>query len=310
MRVFVAGATGAIGRPLVAQLVAAGHEVTGMTRTAAKADGLRAAGATPVVCDVFDPGLKEAIAAARPEVLVHQLTALSQTYDIRDYERFLGSTNRLRAEGTQLLLDAARAAGTGSIVVQSVAFLYAPEGDWVKDESAAVVGDGDPVLGDAMDATLSMESAVLNDPDLGGAVLRYGFFYGPGTHYSADGSATEQARKRRLPIVGKGTGVFSFVHVDDAASATIAAVERRATGLFNVCDDEPAAMREWVPAYAAAVGAPKPWRVPRVLARVIGGKVAAYYATRLRGASNAKIKRELDWSPRFASWRDGFREGL
>jgi len=310
MRVFVAGATGAIGRPLVAQLVAAGHEVTGMTRSAAKADALRAAGATPVVCDVFGKGLMDAVATAHPEVLVHQLTELPQVYDTRHYERFVGPTNRLRDEGTKLLLAAARAARTERVVAQSIAFIYAPEGDWVKDETAATVSAEEGIAAAAAKATLSMESAVLNDPQLEGAVLRYGFFYGPGTHYAADGSAAEQARKRQLPIVGKGTGVFSFVHVDDAASATVAAVQRRATGLFNVCDDEPAPMRDWVPAYAAAIGAPKPWRVPRLVARIFGGEVASFYATRLRGASNEKIKRELGWSPHFASWREGFREGL
>jgi len=309
VRVFLAGATGAIGAPLLRLLVADGHEVTGMTRSAAKADALRAAGATPVVCDVFDEGLGDAIAAARPETLVHQLTDLPQVYDIRDYESFIGSTKRLREEGTPRLLEAAHAAGANHFVAQSVAFLYAPKGSWVKDETAAVVS-GDGVIGPAMRATVAMEQSVLDAPQLDGAVLRYGFFYGPGTHYAADGSAAEQARKRQLPIVGRGTGVFSYVHVDDAASATVAAVERRATGLFNVCDDEPAPMREWVPAFAAAVGAPKPWRVPRFVARIFGGEVASFYATRLRGASNAKIKRELGWSPRYASWREGFREGL
>jgi nucleoside-diphosphate-sugar epimerase len=302
MRVFVAGATGAIGRPLVAQLLAAGHEVTGMTRSPERAEALRRAGAEAAVCDAFDAdGVRGAMAATRPEAVVHELTDLPVAYTT-NVEALTAGTNRLRREGTRVLLDAARAAGARRFVAQSIAFAYAAEGDWVKDEDAPL--GGDPGV---LEALRAHEDAVLEAPGLEGIVLRYGQFYGPGTWYAPGGSIGEQVRKRRFPIVGSGEARFSFVHVDDAASATVAAVERGRPGTYNVCDDEPAPMGEWLPVYAAALGAKPPRRVPAFVARLVAGRTAAETATRLRGASNARARAELGWEPRWASWRDGFR---
>ena len=306
MRVFVAGATGAIGRPLVSQLVAAGHEVTGMTRFPERAEGVRAAGAEAVVCDVFDAdGVRGAIAEARPEAVVHQLTDLPADYDTNP-ARLARGTNRLRREGTRVLLDAAQAAGARRFVAQSLAFVYAPDGEWVKDEEAPLASAPEGVVV----SVRALEQAVLEAPALEGIVLRYGQFYGPGTWYAADGSIAERVRRRRFPIVGRGEGRFSFIHVEDAAAATVAAIERGRPGVYNVCDDEPAPLREWLPVYAQALGAKPPRRVPALLARMVAGATAAQAATVMRGAANGKAREELAWSPRYPSWREGFRGAL
>src|SRR5687767_2486379 len=297
MKVFVAGASGAVGQPLVRQLVAAGHDVTGMTRREAAADRIRADGAEAVACDVFDErALTEAVQSAEPEVVVHELTALPDVFDFRNKELYT-ATNRVRTEGTRNLVTAAQAAGARRLVAQSIAFVYEPVGGWVKDEDAPVMKDAPAPFGDALDALFDMERQVLEAEALEGLVLRYGFFYGPGTAYAADGYFAGEARKRRLPIVGGGRGVTSFVHVEDAAGATVAAVERGAPGIYNVCDDEPAPGSDWIPAYARAVGAKRPWRVPKFVARLAAGAAAAELTTSLRGASNAKAKRDLDWTP-------------
>lgn len=306
MRVFVAGATGAIGRPLVSQLLAAGHEVTGMTRVPERAEGVRAAGAEAVVCDVFDAdGVRGAIAEARPEAVVHQLTDLPADYDTNP-ARLARGTNRLRREGTRVLLDAAQAAGARRFVAQSLAFVYAPDGEWVKDEEAPLASAPEGVVV----SVRALEQAVLEAPALEGIVLRYGQFYGPGTWYAADGSIAERVRRRRFPIVGRGEGRFSFIHVEDAAAATVAAIERGRPGVYNICDDEPAPLREWLPVYAAALGAKPPRRVPALLARMVAGATAAQAATAMRGAANGKAREELAWSPRYPSWREGFRGAL
>ena len=298
MRVFLAGASGAIGRRLVPQLVAAGHEVTGATRTPAKADLLRELGAEPAVIDCRDDGaLREAVLAAHPDAIVNQLTDLPQEYDFRKVQKLVGPTNELRLTSTRTLLEAARELGSPRLVWQSVCFAYAPEGDRVKTE------DGRLLSLPFARALAEMETPVIG---AGGLVLRYGYFYGPGTHFAAGGSIAEQVRRRRFPIIGDGSGRFSFVHVDDAASATVAALERGAPGAYNVCDDEPAPIRDWVPAYARALGAKPPRHVPLWLARLLAGRTAADGATELRGASNAKAKRELAWQPAHASWREGF----
>jgi 2-alkyl-3-oxoalkanoate reductase len=308
MRVFVAGASGAIGRPLVPRLVAAGHEVTGTTRSEERAEAVRAAGARAAVCDALDAdALRAAVEENAPEVVVHQLTALPHRFDPRDKEIYAG-TNRLRTEGTRNLIDAARAAGARRLVCQSIAFAYAPAArPEVMDEEARLAFGSPPPFGDGIRAIDEMERAVLGADGLEGLVLRYGWFYGPGTFYAEDGSMAHDVRKRRFPVIGKGTGLFSFVHVDDAASATVAAVERGAPGIYNVVDDEPAPQREWLPAYAEAVGARKPLRVPVWVARLVVGKIATLAGVQ-PGASNAKAKRELGWEPRWRSWRDGFRE--
>jgi 2-alkyl-3-oxoalkanoate reductase len=309
VKVFVAGASGAMGRPLVRRLLAAGHEVTGMTRREERAAAIREAGASAVVCDVFDaPALESAVKAAAPEVVVHQLTSLPPRLDYKAKEDPLAATNRLRSEGTRNLLAAAKAAGARRLVAESVAFLYAPEGSWIKDEEAPLFVDAPVPFGGAVTALTDLERQVTGAGGIEGVVLRYGWLYGPDTYFDRDGSQTEEALKRRLPIVGKGTGTFSFVHVEDAAAATVAAVEHGSPGIYNVVDDEPAPMREWVPVFAEAVGAKRPRRAPVWLARLIAGAAAANTATQLRGASNAKAKRELGWQPSYSSWRQGFRD--
>jgi nucleoside-diphosphate-sugar epimerase len=301
MRVFVAGASGAIGRPLLPKLIAAGHEVTGTTRREQRAAEIQAAGATAALCDALDAeALRDAVAAAAPEVVVHALTAIPERIDWKADP--LAATNRLRRQGTRNLITAAQAAGARRIVAESVAFLYAPRGDWVKDEEAELY------VGDTVDALSDLERQVGDAEGLEGVVLRFGNLYGPGTMFASDGSQAEEAQRRRLPVVGKGTGVFSFVHVDDAATATAAAVERGAPGAYNVVDDDPAPMHDWVPVYTQAVGAKPPRRVPVWLAGLIAGRAVAKNAVELRGASNAKAKRELGWQPRYPSWREGFAD--
>jgi nucleoside-diphosphate-sugar epimerase len=310
LNVFVAGASGVIGRPVVRQLVAAGHEVRGTTRSEDRAKDVEADGALPVVCDALDPeALRVAVAEAAPEVVVHELTALPRELDPRK-KGIYEATSRLRREGTANLVAAARAAGARRIVAQSIAFLYEPSGDWVKDEDASPMTGAPGEFGDAIDATLDLERQVLGAERLDGLVLRYGFFYGPGSSYAPDGYQAGEVRRRRFPIVGKGTGTFSYIHVDDAAAATVSAVERGAPGVYNIVDDEPGALREWLPVYAEALGAKRPMRVPAWLAALVAGRATVSMATELRGASNAKAKRELGWKPAHASWREGFKTAL
>ncbi len=291
------------------QLLAAGHEVTGMTRREDRAEEIRGAGAAGVVCDVFDAeALERAVEAAAPEVVVHVLTALPQRYDPKS--DYLAATSRIRAEGTRNLVAAAKAAGARRLVAESIAFAYRPEGGWVKDEEAPLFEDAPGRFGVAFRAVAELERQVLEADGIEGVVLRYGWLYGPGTYYDRGGQQADEVVKRRFPIVGKGTGTFSFVHVDDAASATVAALERGALGAYNVVDDEPAPLREWLPVYAEALGAKPPWRVPVWLARLVAGKDVAASAVGLRGAANAKARRELGWEPAYPSWRQGFAAAL
>jgi 2-alkyl-3-oxoalkanoate reductase len=309
VRVFVAGATGAIGRPLVRQLIEAGHEVTGTTRREERAAELRSAGAEAVVVDAHDSeAFRDAVRGARPEVLVHQLTDLPQDFSPR-YK--YGKTNELRSQVTRDLIAGGREGGARRIVSQSISFLYVPTGDTVKDEEAPTLSSNvvDGKFGEAADATLDMESQVVEAEGMDGLVLRYAFFYGPGTWFAKGTKMAKQYERRMAPIVGNGEGVFSFIHVEDAASATVAAVERGAPGIYNVADDEPAPANEWMPAFAAAVSGKPPRRVPLWLGRMVAGYNAVTMET-MRGASNAKAKRELGWEPRYASWRQGFSEGL
>jgi 2-alkyl-3-oxoalkanoate reductase len=303
MRVFLAGASGVIGRRLVPLLVAAGHEVTGTTRSAGKAAAIEAAGAAAAVVDALDaPALRAAVERAEPEVVVAQLTALPDRFDPRK-QGLYDTTNRLRTEGTRTLLDAAPGA---RVVTQSVAFAYRPHREpVVLDEDAPLFTSAPPPFGASTQAVAEMERMVL---DAGGLVLRYGWLYGPGTYYGEGGSTARDVAKRRFPVVGDGRGLFSFVHVDDAAAATVIAVERGASGAYNVVDDEPGPMREWLPVYADAIGARRPLRVPVWLARLVAGKAAAAMSTTLPGATNARAKRELGWEPRWPSWRTGFRD--
>jgi 2-alkyl-3-oxoalkanoate reductase len=300
MRVFIAGAGGAIGARLVPQLVERGHEVIGSSRTPEKADRLRALGAEPVVLDVLDAdAVRRAIAAARPDAIVHQATALAGMSDFKHFDRSFAPTNRLRTSGTDALIAAARESGVSNIVAQSYAgWPYAREGGPVKSEDDPL----DPAPAEPMRETLAairhLEESVVG---AGGAALRYGGFYG-----APDDAQLELVRKRRFPIVGGGDGVWSFVHLDDAAAATVLVLEGGATGIYNIVDDEPAPVREWLPALAAAIGAKPPRRVPRWLARLAAGEAGVVLMTEARGASNRKAKDELGWTQRHQSWRQGF----
>ncbi len=312
MKVFVAGASGAIGRRLIPMMVRAGHVVVGMTRSPGKADSIRAAGAEPVVADALDEdAVMAAVRHAGPEVVVHQLTAIPPRVNLRAFERDFALTNRLRIEGTRHLAAAARATGAGRLVAQSFAgWLYAREGGPVKTEDDLLDPHPPRALRRALEAIRELEVTVLATQGPEGVVLRYGVFYGPGTSLGEGGSIVEAVRQRRIPVVGRGAGVWSFIHVDDASAATLVALERGAPGIYNIVDDDPAPVGEWLPALAAALGAKPPWRVPALLAWLVVGGHGVELMTRVRGASNAKAKRELGWRPAYASWRDGFRKGL
>jgi nucleoside-diphosphate-sugar epimerase len=311
VKILLAGATGAIGRPLLPLLIEAGHVVVGTTRSEAKAAGIREAGGEAAVVNAMDAeALREVVVAAEPEVVINELTALPDALDFRDREA-LAATNALRREAGPSLARIAAEVGAKRLISQSVAFFYAPVGDAIKTEDEPVIElPPESPMADGPLAIRELEESTLERPAVDGLVLRYGYFYGPGTYYAADGTTAEQVRRRRFPIVGNGGGVFSFIHTDDAAAATAAAVERGAPGIYNVTDDDPAPMSEWLPLYAEAIGAKPPRRVPAWLARLVAGKDAAALATSLRGASNEKAKRELGWTPRYASWRQGFREAL
>jgi nucleoside-diphosphate-sugar epimerase len=312
MKVFVAGASGAIGTRLVPALVRAGHEVVGTTRTPAKAERIRALGAEPVVLDALDEvAVKDAVASAAPDVVVHELTSIPDAIDPRKLDRQFAQTNRLRTEGLDHLLEASRAAGVRRFVAQSFAtWVYARTGGPVKVEEDPIDTEPPQSVRQTLDAILYVERATTSTPDLEGIALRYGGFYGPGTSLGRGAPMLDMVRKRRLPIVGDGRGVWSFLHIDDAAAATVAAIERGAPGIYNVTDDDPAPVAEWLPELAAALDAPAPRRVPAWLARLVVGETGVAMMTEVRGASNAKAKRELAWQPRFASWREGFRTGL
>ena len=308
MRVFVAGATGAIGKQLVPRLVAAGHEVHGMTRSASKKSMLDALGAVPVVADALDPDqVAAAVGNAGPDVIVHQLTAIGGV-DMRHFDRDFALTNRLRTDGTDHLLSAGQAVGVRRFVAQGVSSygMYMRTGGPVKSEEDPL----DPTPAREMRETLAavrhLEEAVLGARWTEGIVLRYGAFYGPGTSMAPGGEQFELVRQRKFPLVGDGGGVWSFIHVDDAADATVAAIEHGSRGVYNVVDDDPAPVAEWLPAIAQELGAKKPMHLPRFVGRLFAGRPGVVMMTDIRGASNAKAKRELAWSPAHPSWRQGF----
>jgi nucleoside-diphosphate-sugar epimerase len=309
VRVFVAGATGVIGRRLVPMLIAAGHEVTGMVRSARRIDALRAIGAEPAIADALDAdAVRTAVGDARPDAVIHELTSLPPRIDPRKLERDFAVNDRLRSEGTRHLVSAAQAAGARRIIAQSIAFAYAP------GPSGTLHAEGDPLFLEApkpfrrsVEALRDLDAAVLGAD---GVVLRYGYFYGPGSAISPEGSIVQDVTRRRLPIVGGGDGVWSFVHVDDAARATVAALTRGGSGAYNVVDDDPARVSDWIPGIAAAIGAPRPFRVPALIARLAAGSYGVSTMTEAQGASNELAKRELEWSPEHPSWREGFREAL
>jgi nucleoside-diphosphate-sugar epimerase len=302
MKVFIAGASGAIGRPLVRQLIEHGHEVVGMTRS--NADAIEKLGATAVIADAFDAdAVRAAVEAARPDVVVNELTDLGRPLNPRKYSDWLAGTNRLRREGTKNLADAAVAAGAGKFISQSVAFAYKFD-PGLKVEDSEIHGAAAGEMGEAME---ELERITLAAP--GGIVLRYGFFYGPGTAYAADGQQIELIRKRRLPIVGGGKGRFPFIHVEDAASATVAAIEGNRDGVYNIVDDLPAPANEFIPYLAELVGAKKPRRIPAWVARLAAGRMVDF-ATSLQPVSNALAKHYLGWTLRYPTWREGFRAEL
>ena len=314
MKVFVAGATGALGSQLVPRLVAAGHDVVGMTRSERKAGMIQQMGATPAIADGLDAeAVGRAVGEAEPEVIVHELTALSGSLDLRKFEQSFALTNRLRTEGTDHLLAAARAVGAKRFIAQSyAAWTYERTGGPIKTEDDPLDPDPVPATRTTLDAIRYLEAAVTGAEWVEGLVLRYGGFYGPGTSMSLnpDGEHVEMIRKRKFPLVGESSGIWSFIQIEDAAAATVAAVEGGAPGIYNVVDDQPAAAADWLPGLAEAVGAKRPMRVPRWLGRIVAGEAAVTMMTETRGASNAKAKSELGWAPKYPTWRDGFAHGL
>ncbi len=319
MKIFVAGATGAIGKVLVPQLVAQGHEVVGMTRSASKQDLVRSLGARPVVADALDPdAVAQAVASAEPEVIVHQLTALSGPMSVRDArhpDRSQGAimTNRLRTEGTDHLLAAGRAVGARRVVAQSFgAFRFARTGGPALTEADPLDPHPPGALGKVQEGFRYLEQAVTSIEWGEGLALRYGGFYGPGTGISLapDALMAAPVRKRRFPIVGDGGGVWSHIHIEDAAAATVAAIDHGSPGVYNIVDDDPAPMREWLPVLASALDAKPPRRVPRWVGRLAAGEMATIMMTEVKGASNAKAKRELGLQLRYPSWRQGVAQGL
>ncbi len=307
MRVFVAGAGGAIGRPLLRQLIERGHEVVATTLTPEKRDRLRVLGAEPVLMDGLEASsVGEAVARAEPEVIVHQMTALAGVSDFKHFDDTFALTNELRTKSTDYLLAAAEAVGIQRFVAQSyTGWPNAREGGPVKSEEDPLDPTPPAAQTKSLAAIRYLERAVLG-ARLHGMVLRYGSFYGPG----ASEALVELILGRKFPVVGGGAGVWSWIHVDDAAAATVAAIERGQAGVYNVVDDEPAPVSEWLPYLADCLGAKPPRRVPAWVARLAVGEAGVTAMTQIRGSSNAKAKRELGWEPRWASWRDGFRHGL
>jgi nucleoside-diphosphate-sugar epimerase len=312
MRVFVAGATGAIGRALLPQLREAGHEVVALCRNAEKAKGARALGAETVVADPLDrDGLKAAIRDARPEAVIHELTALAGAGDFRKFDEEFALTNRFRTEVTDTLLSAVRQVGARRFLAQSYCgWPFAREGGPVKTESDPLDSRPPRAFRGILSAIRYLEDAVRRSEDLEAFALRYGALYGPGTGIAKDGPIVELVRRRRVPVVGDGSGVWSFVHVGDAARATVAALSRGTPGVYNVVDDEPAPVSDWLPFLAHAVGAKPPRRIPAWLGRLAMGRGGVMMMTEARGGSNAKARRELSWQPRYPTWRQGFVEGL
>jgi 2-alkyl-3-oxoalkanoate reductase len=306
MNIFIAGATGAVGRAMIPKLIEHGHAVTGTTRSPAKADSIRALGATPAVADGLDrEAVVAAVRAAQPDVIVHQMTALAGLGDPRKFQRSFAATDRLRTEGTDNLLAAAAEVGA-TVVAQSYAgWPYEPAGGPVKDEDAPLMADPPKQMRGTVAALRHVEGAVTA---AGGMALRYGGFYGPGTGLVRGGEQWQLVQARKFPIVGDGGGIWSFCHIDDAASATVAALEHPVPGaVLNICDDEPAPVREWLPGLAQAIGAKPPRRVPRFVGRLLGAHVIQLMCE-ARGASNARAKALLDWTPSVPTWREGFAQ--
>jgi nucleoside-diphosphate-sugar epimerase len=314
MKVFVAGATGALGRQLVPILVEGGHEVTGMTRTPAKADLIRSMGARPAVADALDPeGVAQVVAEAEPEAVIHELTSIDVASFSRSLDKMFAGTNRLRTEGTDHLLAAARAVGARRFIAQSFAgWPFERTGGPIKTEEDPLQSSPPKTVSETLGAIRYLEETVTGADGIEGVALRYGGFYGPGTSISLDpvGAQVEMLRKRRLPVIGNGAGIWSLIHIEDAATATAAALERGGPGNYNVVDDEPVRVSVLLPELAQVVGAKPPRHLPKWLGRLVAGEGNAIMMTEVRGASNEKAKRELGWELRYPSWRQGFKEGL
>jgi 2-alkyl-3-oxoalkanoate reductase len=312
LRVFVAGGSGVVGRALIPKLVDKGYDVTAMTRTPGKADAIRDLGATPILCNVFDqPNLMRVVVEAKPEVVINQLTELPKRgLQPKKLDEYYARNDRVRREGTDNLLAAARASGVRRYIGQSFAAWYEPTGGMVKDVGDRLWLDAPSPIGEAVRALEHSEDVALNAPDIEGVILRFGTLYGPETWYAPDGEIGRQMKERKYPNIGSGEGMTSFIHVDDAADACVAFVESGIAGVYNVVDDEPAMANEWMPAFAESVGAKSPRRVPAWLARLIAGKALVEWSTRSRGASNRKMKHALGWRPRYETWRRGFEDAL
>jgi nucleoside-diphosphate-sugar epimerase len=312
MRIFVAGATGAVGRRLVPVLLSAGHSVTGLTRTPQKAKLIRSLGAEAVVADGLDAkAIHAAIVSAKPDVIVHEMTDLKEASDLRHFDRFFAASNRLRTQGTDHLLAAARDAGVRRFVAQSFCgWPYARDGSPVKSEADPLDPEPPQEMRPTLEAIRYLERTVTGSSAPGGIVLRYGGFYGPDTGVF-DGPFLDQLRRRRVPLIADGDGWWSFLHIEDAAAATALAIERGTPGgIYNIVDDEPAPVRDWLPAIAEMVGAKPPFRIPAWIARILAGEHLVALMTQVRAGSNAKAKRELGWQPAHPSWRQGFAEVL
>jgi nucleoside-diphosphate-sugar epimerase len=314
MKVFVAGATGAIGGQLIPILVADGHEVVGLTRTPSKQDRIRELGAKPAVADALDPeAVAQVVAEAEPEAVIHELTSIDTASFTRSIDKMFAGTNRLRTEGTDHLLAAARAVGTRRFIAQSFAgWPFERTGGPIKTEEDPLQSSPPKTVSETLSAIRYLEETVTGADGIEGVALRYGGFYGPGTSISLDpvGDQVEMLRKRRLPVIGNGAGIWSLVHIEDAAAATAAALERGGPGNYNVVDDEPVQVSVLLPELAQAVGAKPPRHLPKWLGRLMAGEGNAIMMTEVRGASNEKAKRELGWELHFPSWRQGFKEGL
>ena len=312
MKIFVAGATGALGGRLVPMLVERSHTVVGTTTTPAKVEGLRKAGATAVVLDVLDrDAVIGALTEAEPDVVVHQATALSGFTDFRKFDEGFAATNRLRTQGTDNLLEGMRRVPVRRIVAQSYAGpgVFARTGGLAKTEEDPFDPDPPAAMRRTVEAMAYLERAILDGDGIEGTVLRYGGFYGPGTGLGEGGLQLEGVRRRRFPIVGGGAGVSSYIHIDDAAAATVMAIEENKPGLYNIVDDEPAAVAEWLPALADAIGAKPPGRVPVWLGRLFAGELGVVMMTESRGASNAKAKRDLGWRPSYPELENRLQDG-
>jgi nucleoside-diphosphate-sugar epimerase len=312
MRLFLAGGSGAVGARLLPMLVAGGHHVVATTRTPAKRDRLRKLGAEPVVLDGLDrDAVMKAVVWCRPEAIVHQMTALRSLRSLRHFDREFALTNRLRTEGTRHLLDAAAYAATRRVVAQSyTGWPNERQGERIKTEEDPLDANPPASMRATLEAIRTLESIVVNAPHVSGIVVRYGSLYGPGTSLSDISEIARLIRQRRFPLVGDGAGIWSFIHVDDAARATMLALERGAPGIYNIVDDDPAEVSVWLPALADALGAKPPFHVPAWIGRLAIGEAGVSMMTQGRGSSNAKAKRALGWTPEYGSWRDGFRHGL